>query len=150
MVFCFDLDGVILKFPFYKQIKIFDFDYFLSQKLMRKSRFWRMVFYRFVRINSRVVEYLSFLAIEQNRLVIISAQYREYQKEMSDFLRKENIPFDAIYLWDRRKTVCEFKQEVINQEGCDFYFDDRLEIIDNLVIPGRKICYQGEEKFLFF
>ena len=139
MVVGFDLDGVIFKpvLPFYGLIKKFNLD-FLVYKLRRITSI-KNTFYHSIKINRSVAQILKQLE-SYHKIVIISGHSEKYREEVRNCLLKNGISFDALLLRPDKSDYFNFKLKKVIETKCDFYIDDRKDLVNYLQRRLNGIC----------
>ena len=123
----FDIDDVFSVIPFYYLRTKFNLDYFLSRCSLTEG-YIRRFLYRRRRVNSEMIRLINRLS-EKCYIVLVTAAPEQFREEVSSWLLKNRIPYNALHLWKRNGSIEEFKLRVIQVENLDYYLDDRLKII---------------------
>ena len=148
----FDLDGVIFKpviFPLwiYNIIKKINLDFIAYKNFPQAKK----LFYRLIKINQEVKKVIEELKSNNNEIIIISGHHISQKKQVLKCLKK--VPFDAIYLRPEGTDYFDFKLKYIKKTRCNFYVEDRADIIKKLKqkLNGEcKIIYYRNIKSLLF
>jgi FMN phosphatase YigB (HAD superfamily) len=153
MIVGFDLDGVIFNppLPFYGLIKKINLDFLMYR--FRKIVTVKNAFYSFIRVNQSMVKFLNQLNERGYGIVIISGHSNECMEEVNACLRNSGVPFNGLCLFEEKyKSYFQFKLEKIIEAACNFYVEDRLDIVQFLrqrLGDACQIVHYRNKKSLF-
>lgn len=145
----FDIDGVIARMPWFAPTRKLQrmAHYLFEKRFIWKlyNRYWRMG-------NSEVFKAMRELARRGVRIVIISGNPEWRREGLEAWFKKRCIPYDRMILAPSVDTDVKFwKSEIVEKEGCDYYLEDRPEIVAYInkrtFVGGgkcRAICYRGQ------
>jgi len=127
-----DIDGVVAGFPYYDLCKKLKLDYFVVYCLNRLS-LMNHLFYRLLRANQRMVKFLRQIDKYGHRIVIITGHNLKNEKLLRIFLRRNKVPFHELHLMDLfcpdDQSYFQFKLDAIKKSGCNFYIEDRNDVV---------------------
>lgn len=145
----FDLDKVVCLARFTWMQLVLDFfseNFFWWLQEFRFLQWFYNYFFRVANPEIRVI--MKKLKERGIRIVIISATNEAYRKKLEKWLMKNDFCFDDLVLKDSFEEDCKDYKKRLVSISCDFYFDDKEEIVrainDDHNSKCRAILYHGQ------
>ncbi len=142
----FDVDGVIANSPYNLPNSLMTSK--LTSKInniAKKSYLGKKIInhlYQKRTPNKPIIELISDL--KKNYKIVLITAYKN-KKEAEKWLKKNNVEYDQLHIWNGDKSIKEYKSEKVEELGVEIFIDDSKEIINTLPKEIRGFRYNHKK-----